>query len=160
MQYSFSDFVAIPDIQQLLIHFQSSSGIETEIIDIDGQFIVSSSRNTWHEFHPEGNGELYSPIKENLSRRVEPISGFFKYARAIRIEDREIGTLFLGPVFHAQPNEDTLHQLAREFDFDETTYLENVKKVPVVTKEQAQWYVEFLVQLSSAWQKKVSTKCA
>ena len=157
MQYSFSEFVAISDIQQLLVNFQSGSGIATEISDIDGQIILaSSSRNIWHEFHPDTlrsqhnrqrDGEIRSPSKENLSRRLESISGFVRYVRDIRIEDRKMGTLIFGPVFHVQPNEDTFHQLVREFGFGETAYLEKMKRVPVVAEDQAQGYVEFLVQL-------------
>jgi signal transduction histidine kinase/PAS domain-containing protein len=65
-----------------------------------------------------------------------------------------MGTLFLGPVFHAQPGEDVIRQLAHELDFDEPIDLEKVKRVPVVTEEQAQSYVEFLVQLIQGMAKK------
>ena len=146
MQYPFSNMVAIPDIQRMLDTFESSSGVPAEIKDVDGQIIVASlSRNMWHEFHPDIL--LSRQSNEKSSWRDEPIRGFFQYARTIRVEDWEIGTLFLGPVFHTQPDEEIIRQLAQEFDFDQTTELEKVKRVPIVTEEQAQGYVEFLVQL-------------
>ena len=154
MQYSFSDLVAIPDIQQMLDTFESGSEISTQIVDMDGQIIVASStRNLWHEFHPDtiqsGQrvGEISSQSNAKPTQRDEPISGLFQYAGAIRVEDREIGTLFLGPVFHAQPDQETLRRLAQRFGFDETACLEKLKRVPIVTDEQAQSYAEFLVQL-------------
>ncbi|HJS17168.1 MAG TPA: PocR ligand-binding domain-containing protein [Anaerolineales bacterium] len=146
MQDPFSDLVVIPDIQRILDTFQSASGISAEITDMDGQIIAaSSSQNMWHEFHPDTL--LSRQSNEKSSRRDEPIKGLFQYARAIRLEDREIGTIFLGPVLHAHPDKDTLRQLVQKFGFDETAYLEKLKRVPIVTDEQAQSYVEFLVQL-------------
>ena len=154
MQYSFSDLVAVPDIQRMLETFQSGSGISTEIVDMDGQIIAASpAQNIWHELHPDSlqskksAGETPFQNNENLSWREELVRGLVKYAHNIRIDGREMGTLFLGPVFHAQPGEDVIRQLAHELDFDEPIDLEKVKRVPVVTEEQAQSYVEFLVQL-------------
>ena len=146
MQYPFSDMVAIPDIQRMLDTFESGSGISTEIKDMDGQIIVaSSSRNMWHEIHPDTLRSSQS--NEKSSWHDELISGLFQYARAIRVEGQEIGTIFLGPILHTQPDEEIIRQLAQEFDFDQTTDLEKVKRVPIATEEQAQSYVEFLVQL-------------
>src|SRR5688572_15139019 len=154
MQYSFSDLVAVPDIQRMLETFQSGSGISTEIVDMDGQIIAASpAQNIWHELHPDilqskkSAGETSFQNNENLSWREELVRGLVKYAHNIRIDGWEMGTLFLGPVFHAQPGEDVIRQLAHELDFDEPIDLEKVKRVPVVTEEQAQSYVEFLVQL-------------
>ena len=161
MQYSFSDLVAVPDIQRMLETFQSGSGISTEIVDMDGQIIAASpAQNIWHELHPDilqskkSAGETPFQNNENLSWREELVRGLVKYAHNIRIDGREMGTLFLGPVFHAQPGEDVIRQLAHELDFDEPIDLEKVKRVPVVTEEQAQSYVEFLVQLIQGMAKK------
>jgi nitrate/nitrite-specific signal transduction histidine kinase len=152
MQYPFSAMVTIPDIQRMLDTFESGSGISTEIKDVDGQIIVASSgRNVWHEFHPDtlrssqSAAEISFEGNKKSSWYNEPIMGLFQYARAIRIEDREIGTLFLGPVLHAQPDEDILRQLVQEFGFEETAYLVKLKRVPIVSEEQAQSYVDFLM---------------
>ena len=161
MQYSFSDLVAVPDIQRMLETFQSGSGISTEIVDIDGQIIAASpAQNIWHELDPDilqskkSAGETSFQSNENLSWREELVRGLVKYAHNIRLDGREMGTLFLGPVFHAQPGEDVIRQLAHELGFDEPIDLEKVKRVPVVTEEQAQGYVEFLVQLIQGMAKK------
>jgi hypothetical protein len=128
---------------------------------MDGQIIAASpAQNIWHELHPDilqsqkSAGETPFQNNENLSWREELVRGLVKYAHNIRIDGREMGTLFLGPVFHAQPGEDVIRQLAHELDFDEPIDLEKVKRVPVVTEEQAQSYVEFLVQLIQGMAKK------
>src|SRR5688572_25100539 len=139
MRYPLFDLVAIPDIQRMLDTFESGSGISTEIIGMDGEIIVaSSSRKMWHEFHPDFI---------QTRQRDDPLSGLIQYSRAIRVEDRELGTLFLGPVFHTQPDDETFRQLAQKFGLAETVYSDKVKRVPVVPEDQAQSYVEFLVLL-------------
>ncbi|HSJ86902.1 MAG TPA: PocR ligand-binding domain-containing protein, partial [Anaerolineales bacterium] len=161
MHYPFSDLVAILDIQRMLDTFESGSGISTQIMDMDGEIIVASpSRNMWHEFHPDSirfrqnAGEASFHVNAKSTQRDEPISGLFQYARAIQVEDREVGTLFLGPLIHAQPDQETFRELAQRFGFEETANFEKVKSVPIVTEEQAQHYVEFLVQLIESLAKK------
>src|SRR5688572_161812 len=104
MQYPFFDLIAIPDIQRMLDTFESGSGISTEIIGMDGEIIVaSSSRSMWHEFHPDSiqtrqrAGETSLHGNEKSAQRDDLLSGLIQYSRAIRVEDRELGTLFLGP---------------------------------------------------------------
>ena len=154
MQYPFFDLIAIPDIQRMLDTFESGSGISTEIIGMDGEIIVASSgRNIWHEFHPDfiqtrqRACETSFDGDEKSAQRDDPLSGFIQYSRTIRVEDRELGTLFLGPVFHTQPDDETFRQLAQKFGLAETVYSDKVKRVPVVPEDQAQSYVEFLVLL-------------
>src|SRR5688500_123957 len=155
MQYSFSDMVTIPHIQRMLDTFESGSGVSTEIMDMDGQIIVASSaRSMWRELHPDtlqsrqSAGKILFQNRERSTPRDELLKGLFQYARAIHVEGRQVGTILLGPVFHAQPDEDTFRRLAQEFGVDETAFMEKVKRVPIVTEDQAQSYIEFLVQLT------------
>ena len=57
MQYPFSDLVEIPNIQQILVTFQSSSGISTEIIDMDGQRIDKVLATVSEEIKEEAEAE-------------------------------------------------------------------------------------------------------
>jgi signal transduction histidine kinase len=140
----------------MLDTFESASGISTQIMAMDGEIIVaSSSRSLWHEFPPEtlparqraGENTFHSHSNEETTQRDEPFGGLLQYSRVIRLEDGEIGTLVLGPVFHTQPLEATFHQLAQEFGFEATKYLEALQRLPILTAEQAQSYAEFLVQV-------------
>ena len=157
MQYSFSDLVAIPEIQRMLVRFQASSGISTNLIDLDGRVVVTvSGNNGWHKLHATpirpkqklySDGESHFPSKAKSSRLGESFQIAFKYSNEIRVEHREIGKLVLGPVLHAQPDENAVRQMAQEFDLDETTLLEQVNRMPIMTQEQAQGYVELLVEM-------------
>jgi signal transduction histidine kinase/PAS domain-containing protein len=153
MEYRFSDLVDILDIQQILVAFHAANGIMTRILDLDGRIIVSSSaQNLFEEFHPfmqnrwRGEEQILSQNNENLLRLYEYFGGLFQYAEAVRVEDRDIATLILGPVLHAPLNELAFHELVKESRFDGTASLASVKQVPIVTEEQAQSYVQFLIQ--------------
>ncbi len=154
----FSDLVAIPDIQVILDSFYSANGITTEILDLDSQLVVvSSGQITCDEFRRDipqpqswrwpSKEEIVSKINEKTSKRDECLHGLFKYARGIRIENKDIATIFLGPVFHAPPDEQRFRLLAKESGFDEAAYLESVRRVPIVAEGQAEGYIEILVQL-------------
>ena len=153
MEYQFSNLVDIPDIQQILVSFHAASGIMTRILDLDGRIIVSSSTsNLFEEFHQlvqkrwQGEEQILSQNNENLLRRYEYFGRLFQYAEVIRVEDQDLATLILGPVFHESLNELAFHELEQKSGFDEISFLARVKQVPVVTEEQAQSYIRFLIQ--------------
>lgn len=154
MLYPLKGLAAIPDIQRMLDTFESGSGISAEIRDKDGQVIAASStRNLWRGLHPDtlpsgqGPGKISLQGNEELTPRDKRLKRLFQYARALQVEDRESGTLVLGPIFHAQPDEDGLRQLAQASGLDETATFEKLKRVPIVTEAHAQSYVEFVAQL-------------
>ena len=140
MQYSFSDLISILEIQQILVNFQSGSGIPAEITDMGGQILaVSSRQNMQRGVYPHSllsrrnphneRGSLTSS-EEKSSEPGESHEELFTYSQGIRMEGEDVGILALGPFFHTQP-----------------AGLEQIRRIPVVTEEQAQGYVEFLVQL-------------
>jgi len=153
MEYRFSNLVDISEIQQILVSFQAASGIMTRILDLDGRIIVSSStENLLEEFHQfvqnrqQREEQILSQNNENLLRRYEYSGKLFQYAQVIRVKDRDMATLIVGPVFHESLNELAFHELVQKSGFDEISSLARGKQVPVVTEEQAQSYVRFLIQ--------------
>jgi signal transduction histidine kinase len=153
MEYRFSNLVDIPDIQQILVSFHAASGILTRILDLDGRILVSSStENVFEESHQlvqnrwQGEEQILSQNNENLLRRYEYFGRLFQYVQVIRVKDRAIATLVVGPVFHESLNELALHELVQKSGFDQISSLASVKQVPVVTEGQTQMYVRFLIQ--------------
>ena len=112
MENRFSNLVDISEIQQILVSFQAASGIMTRILDLDGRIIVSSStENLLEEFHQfiqnrqQREEQILSQNNENLLRRYEYSGKLFQYAQVIRVKDRDMATLIVGPVFHESLNE-------------------------------------------------------
>jgi PAS domain S-box-containing protein len=150
MKYRFLDMIDIADLQQTLDSFHAVSGIPIEITDLDRQTIVASSGREI----PEGlrgvsqRGEQILPYQdETQSRRYEYPGRLFTYAGAIQVENQDIATLVLGPIFHEVPKEDGIRPLAQKFNFGGMDYLKAVSQVPVIAEDQAHSYMKFLTQL-------------
>jgi len=153
MQVSFSDLVAISGIQPILDSFSSSSGIATAIVDLGTQTrVASSGRNICAEFlgdlfpssqsDRQSRGETPSQV-----RRDEYPGGFFRLARPLRVDDRDVAVLYLGPLFHAAPDETGLRRLAQGLGLAEAAFLDAVRETPIGSAAQAERTLEFLVQL-------------
>src|SRR5688500_10632916 len=158
MQARFSDLVAISDLQQVLDSFSAAARISVELMDLDGQTIAAiPGTNICRDFHHANlqskqrcrviNDEIRSRLENSPSVSYSCLDGLFEYSHAIYVQDQHLATVTLGQIFHTLPDKDALRQLAEEFGFDETAYLNAVKDVPIVTEEQAESYVEFLVQV-------------
>lgn len=158
MQYQFSDLIAISDMQEILDSFYSAQGITTEILDLNNQIIVvSSDHNICDEFPQDihlAKPPIWQsvedgsyPVNNESSRCYSCLGELFMYARDIRVENRPIATLILGPVFHGPPDEDRFRLLAQEHGFNEAFYQKAVREVPIVSDGQAKSYVAFLILL-------------
>ena len=153
MEYRFSDLFGMSDLQQILVSFYTTTGIRTTILDLDNQMLVASSaEDITEEIQQLRQTQGHDEVQTDSYRHGQPLrryaysGGLFKYAQTLRIERREIATLMLGPVFHEFPAEETFHTWVRESGFGETASLARVKQVPVVTEEQLQGHVQFLIQ--------------
>jgi PAS domain S-box-containing protein len=74
-------------------------------------------------------------------------NGLFDYAAPIIIDGEHVATVFTGQFFHEEPDEDYFRKQARKYSFDEETYIEALRKVPVISKENAQLMINFINQL-------------
>jgi PAS domain S-box-containing protein len=150
IKYQFSDVIDISDLQQILVSFYAASGIRTAILDLDNQIIVASSVQDITEDIKQfryDEAQIESLNRDKSLRRYSYYGGLFKYIQTLRIDNQEIATLILGPIFHELPNEDTFHQLAQESGFDGIAYVKAVKQAPVITRDQVSSYMEFLTQV-------------
>jgi len=100
MQYQLSDLIPISEIQQILDAFYATNGIRTELLDMESQ-VIAGSTPRW----------IYDDIPVEM--RSDCLEGVYKVGRAIRIEYQDIATLFLGPLFQVEINEEKLLQMAR-----------------------------------------------
>lgn len=153
MQYLFADLVVLSDLQQFLTSFHSASGIVAEILTIDNQVISSpSNTNPWEDFIRSistsqlFDEEIGSTINGSSFTRTEIFKGLYKYVCPLRLENQNIASLSLGPVFHEEANTENFRLLAKESGFDEDILVVNVGEMPIVTGKQVESYLDMLVQ--------------
>jgi signal transduction histidine kinase len=153
IDYRIFDLLNIPDLQQILTSFRIASGIRAAILDLDDQTIVASSFEDITEeiqqfklSRSHDEPQIHHYIEKPV-RRYRYSGGLFKYACMLQIDSQEAAALILGPVLHELPNEDTSHQLAREFGFDPNAYLKRIKEIPVVAEDQVYRSMQLLAQV-------------
>jgi PAS domain S-box-containing protein len=164
IKYQFSDLADISNLQQILVSFHAASRIPVEITDSDSQTTLASSGQEifkelqqFRKSQPREEEQIQPYKDEKRLRRYEYAGGLFRYARAILAEDQDIAELFLGPVLHELPSEDTFRLWALESGVDGTAYWKAIEQVPVVTEDQVYRYMELLTQfIQSTVDKSVS----
>ena len=155
MQFSLSDLVPIAEIQSMLDSFQQTSGIAAALLDLNNQVLVTA-RPREHQrvflqdlSRPGARGGQAEGRNRAQAARSVPVrhelpGGLFEYRSAIQVEGQDLAVLVLGPVFHSTPDEDRLRQLARESGVDESEYLQEARKAPVMEENQAEAFLELL----------------
>src|ERR1035437_935871 len=148
--YSFSDLVDIPDLQQLVNHLSKLAGCAMAIIDINDTILADSGWQKictcFHRIHPETKKhclESDSFIKQKLKTK-NPIAykcknGLWDVAYPIIIEKKHLANIFFGQFFYDDEAIDISYfeRQAGKYGFDKTEYLNSLHEVPVISRKQA-----------------------
>lgn len=160
MKFLFSELVELNELQPLCEIFSNLTGFVTAILDMEGNVLTATGwREICAEFHRKNPaavnacresdtvlGELPSPgAKYNVYRCK---NGLIDVSVPIMVEKVQIGRLYTGQFLFAPPDVEFFRRQAAEYGFDETSYLDAVQKVPIVTEEQVRQVMEFLCRLA------------
>ncbi len=154
------DLLDIPRLQEILDSLCAVSKLPAAVIDTSGNVIA---RSCWqdvclkfHRAHPE-TGRLCMESSVDVGRRVREANlpvvyrcpfGLVDAATPIRIGGEHLGSVFTGQLFLAEPDPEFFRAQAREYGFDEESYVDAVKKVPVVTEGALQAHLRFVSQIT------------
>jgi diguanylate cyclase (GGDEF)-like protein/PAS domain S-box-containing protein len=144
----------------LLEGFNKSTGFVTAILDVEGNIISKSGwRHICTDFH-RVNAETIKNCKISDTVLANNVSKDKKYsiykchnglidiAVPIIIQGEHIANLFTGQCFLEKPNIDFFIDQAKKYGFDEKTYLKSLEEVPIVTEEQIEDIIDFLLNLT------------
>ena len=161
-RYNFTQIVDIGQIKRLLEAHFKITGILSAILDADENILVAVGWQElctrFHRTHPVASKhcrESDAYIKRHLH---DCNNGYLDYrcknglrdlAVPIIIRGRHLATFFTGQFFYDddKPDLDFFRAQAREFGFDEEAYLEAVKRVPVITRDHVQTFMEYNLNL-------------
>jgi PAS domain S-box-containing protein len=160
MNYSFSDLVDLDDLQSLCEQFTQLTGFVTAILDMKGAVLIATG---WQEactgFH-RVNPATAARCRESdtiLANRLlqgeeytlyRCGNGLIDVAVPIIIDGAQVGNLYSGQFLLEPPDMELFRRQAEEFGFDETSYLDAVSRVPVVTEERVRLVMGFLCRLA------------
>jgi len=159
MKYRLQDLIDIEKFQSLQDKLNAIYHFPSAIIDNDGNILTATAWQDvctkFHRIHTECEKEcrksdLY--ILNHIHEANPAISyqcphGLVDNATPIIIDGEHYGNFFTGQFFLEAPDLCFFKNQAKKYGFDEESYLEAVKKVPVWNKDQLNSYLLFIKEM-------------
>ncbi|HVN94800.1 MAG TPA: PocR ligand-binding domain-containing protein [Syntrophorhabdaceae bacterium] len=139
----FADFAKLPMIAELL---NKATGIPLSIVDPNGTIFARAGRlricNQFCRLNPGerqfcagGDPGIAAKVLASRTYTVDKCgSGLMNGSMPITLSSEYAGNFVAGPVLFKSPDTSLFKQQALRFGFDESRYLDQVSKVPVVAK--------------------------
>jgi len=154
------DYFDFEKTNTILEAFNKSTGFATAIVDLEGNIMSKSGwRQICTDFHRKNpltasncffsDAESYSwTNKDEDYRFLKCMNGLTVVMLPIIIRNEHIANLYSGQFFFEEPNIPLFIKQAQINDFDESAYIESLRKVPVLTKEKVEVEITFLLNIT------------
>ncbi len=156
MKYKLEELIDIPMFQSLQDRLNEIYSFPSAIIDNDGNVLTATAWQDicikFHRLNKESEKECIKSDKyilEHIHEANPAVSykcphGLVDNATPIIIEGVHYGNFFTGQFFLNEPDLEFFKEQAKKYGFDEVSYLEAVKKVPIWTQTQLDNYLFFI----------------
>lgn len=159
MEYKFTDLVDISQLEKLMVSASEITGLLNAVIDPSGNILIKIGWQDictrFHRVCPQTESNCRksdSFICESLLREpfigYKCLNGLMDYATPIIVEGQHLATIFMGQLLHEPPDEDFFLRQARKYGFDETAYMEALRRVPIIPKDRVVSVMSFYSQLA------------
>lgn len=160
MKTNILDIIDFDKVDSLLEGFNKSTGFVTAILDLEGNIISKSGWRQlcteFHRIHPETSKRctISDTLLANKMAEGEKyhyykcLNGLVDVAVPIIIRGEHVANLFSGQFFFEPPDLTFFKKQAKEFGFDEASYLNSVSKVPVMSEEKVRVAMDFLLNMT------------
>jgi len=156
MNYKLEDLIDLEQFQYLQDRLNAIYSFPSAIIDNDGNILTATAwQPVCTQFHRKNKeceqdclvSDQY--IQSRLHEANPAVSyrcprGLVDNATPIIIEGVHYGNFFTGQFFLETPDLEFFRKQAKQFGFEESAYLEAVKKVPIWSQEQLDQYLFFI----------------
>jgi PAS domain S-box-containing protein len=160
MKTQIQEIIDFEKVDNLLEGFYKTTGFLTAILDLDGNVLSKSGwRKICTDFHrvnPDtaNNCRISDTVLANKMAEGENfhyyqcLNGLVDVAVPIVIKGEHIANLFTGQFFFETPDISFFEKQAQKYGFNKKSYLEALKNVPVVSKEEVQVAMDFLLDVT------------
>ena len=160
MQYEFTEIFDIPLLTRICESYTRSTNTVTALLDLEGKVYIATGWQDmctkFHRVNPDTAqrciesdtvlaGQLSQGMKYNAYKCK---NGLVDVAVPVILEGDHVGNFFTGQFFSEKPKPIHFISQAKEFGFDESSYLEAMNKVPVFSEDEVKKTMEFLVELT------------
>jgi anti-sigma regulatory factor (Ser/Thr protein kinase)/ligand-binding sensor protein len=159
-RYRLADLIDVPRLQHLMDSLSTAFDCPNAIIDNEARVLTGSGWQDictqFHRLHAETLGECRQSdlhIYGHLSYGTETVAyvcprGMIDCAAPIIVDGRHLGNVFIGQVFVEPPDLESFQRQAGRFGFDEEAYLDAVKRVPIMPREELERRLPFVRALA------------
>ena len=158
MGYSFEELVDIQQLNELMEQLHGMTRIPSAIFDDEGNILIATGWQElctrFHRQHPVTAARCQESnhyIQEHLHKEKYVIykcrNGLCDVAVPIMLEEKHVGTLFLGQFFFEDeaPDVDFFVKQADEFGFNLEEYLIALNHIPVFSRQKIQKTIKYIV---------------
>ena len=160
-KYSFKDLVDIDQLRAVFERFSKATGFTTGLISYPNQelLIRTGWRDICTKYHrslsnseihcKQSNLELTSLLNEQKSLNIKHCeNGLIDGATPIIIKGTHVANLVTGQILFEKPDIKQFRKQAETYGYNVDTYLEALKKVPVVSERKFKEVMEFLSEMA------------
>jgi PAS domain S-box-containing protein len=160
LNYTLKDLLDICKLQELLDSQDEEHSLPSAIIDTDGNILTSTAWldicTKFHRVNPDTQKkciESDTHIRAEINKEMQQFvyrcpMGLIDAATPIIIDGKHLGNVFTGQFFMEPPDEEYFINQARQYGFDESKYLEALRKVPVLSENRLRSYLPFIAKLT------------
>ncbi|MDU0460772.1 MAG: PocR ligand-binding domain-containing protein [Geobacteraceae bacterium] len=156
MARTLAELIDIANLQRLMDHFHTATGIPVGIIGTDGTVFVATGWQeictAFHRCHPvtaercrQSDDYINSHpfTEEYIAYKCR--NGLWDIAKPIVIADEHCATLYLGQFFYddEEIDEEYFRCQAQEFGFDSARYMAALRRVPIFTREKVRQIMNY-----------------
>lgn len=161
MEYTLKDLLDAPKLQELLDSLNEVHSLPSAVIDTDGTILTATAWQDictkFHRVNPDSEKKCIESdrnIGAELSEKTPHIIyrcplGLVDTATPIIIEGKHLGNVFTGQLFIDPPDEAYFKEQAHTYGFDETGYLDALRRVPIFSEEQLHKNLTFIHSLAT-----------
>ncbi len=154
------DHIDFEKVNTLLEGFNQTTGFVTAILDLEGNVLSKSGwRQICTEFHrinPEtakrctiSDTVLANKMSEGEKYHFyKCLNGLVDVAVPIIIKGEHVANLFSGQFFFEEPDVSFFKKQAEINDFEESSYLKALEKVPIISQEKVKTAMNFLLNMT------------
>ena len=160
MKNEILEFIDFQRLSNLLEGFFRTTGFVTAILDLEGNILARSGWRRvctdFHRTHPKTAQNCRESDTELANRTARGhkyhfyrcLNGLTDVAVPVFIGGEHAANLFTGQFLIEPPDISFFRQQARAYGFDETAYLQALSEVPVVSREEVETLMEFLLDMT------------
>lgn len=157
-----SDVVDIDFLQELQDNFAKAMGMASITVDLEGpvtkpsnftDFCINCTRKSELGYKRCNECDIkWGQIAAQQEQEViyDCHTGLTDFAVPIVVNGRQLGSILGGQILTCEPDEQHFRNLAREFGLDEQEYIEALRKVKIIPREQVEAAAKILFLVANS----------